>query len=223
MRWTPVSGREEMGPGDPWRRVVQGAPSPFFDYWAPPIAPRTTLTAAFIQTWVMPLCLDLNRERLEAALAARWTEITPALVWRLLSERNWRARVAGAYLAALRRYDQFERHIGGHFLRSETPYAGQGYCLALARFGGAGVVTILRRYLDHYLTRTELIYDQCAAMGALLHIDPTWLARYRGIWDAFVDDKDGLELERVLADFEGQLLVLAETERLLCCEGGATS
>ena len=51
MRWTPVSGREEMGPGDPWRRVVQGAPSPFFDYWAPPIAPRTTLTAAFIHCY----------------------------------------------------------------------------------------------------------------------------------------------------------------------------
>jgi len=204
-----------MGPGDPWRRVVHGEPSPFFDYWAPPIALQTTLTSQFIQDWVMPFTLALNRERLEAALASRWHEITPELVWGLLSERNWRARVAGAYLAALRRLDEFGPHIGGHLLRSETPYAGQGYCLALARFAGKDEVAILRRYLDHYLTQTKLIYDQCAALSALAQIDGALLEAYRPVWNVFAADKEVLQLDAVIVDFAAQLQVLDEIEQLL--------
>ncbi len=50
-------------------------------------------------------------------------------------------------------------------------YAGGGYCFALARFGDHQGAEILTAYLNRYLPRTDLHYDQPVALGALLHID----------------------------------------------------
>ncbi len=208
-----------MSPGDPWRRVVIGGPGPFFDYWAPPAPLKATLTADLIRTWIEPFCLAITRERLEAALAVRWNQIQPALVWRLLCERSWRARVAGAYLAGLRQFEQFAHPIGGHLLRSEIPYAGRSYCLALARFATPVTAAILCRYLDYYLDRSDLIFDQCAAIGAIAYLDrvrgTTLLDQYRTGWDRYAESKEGISLDVTLEQFADQVRVLEEIEALL--------
>ena len=56
-------------------------------------------------------------------------------------------------------------------LASELTYAGQGYCVALARFATAADAELLAAYLDTYLPQLDKRYDQDWALGALLHLD----------------------------------------------------
>lgn len=56
-------------------------------------------------------------------------------------------------------------------LASELTYAGQGYCVALARFETTADAGILCTYLDRYFPQVDLYYDQHWAMGALLYLD----------------------------------------------------
>ncbi|MFI8087249.1 DUF6000 family protein [Streptomyces sp. NPDC086080] len=74
---------------------------------------------------------------------------------------------------------------------------GQGRTAALhqaaARFGTHADAEILTAYLDHYLPRTDLHYDQPAALGALLRLDALLGTRHAdrftepdGLWDEWV-------------------------------------
>lgn len=211
-------GAQPLALGEAWRAVAKGEPSPFFDLWAPPVPERSTLDQALIATWIAPLCAGLDRGRFIEVLADRWGEIDAALISRLLHERLWRARIAGSYLVGLKRDARFVAHVAGHLLRSETPYAGQVYCLALARVEGPLAEAALRRYLDHYLAERELLYDQCAAMGAL-----AWLGNRRGedlladylpAWEAFTRDKP-LDLAGVCAQFASQVGLLAGVQETI--------
>ncbi|WP_344611177.1 DUF6000 family protein [Dactylosporangium salmoneum] len=84
---------------------------------------------------------------------------------------NWRPRLVAAYLIGIGRRTQFRETIGDLLLASEVCYSGQGYCFALAAFGTDQDAEILVAYLDRYLPRAELRYDQHWALGALLHLD----------------------------------------------------
>ena len=52
-------------------------------------------------------------------------------------------------------------------IAGELTYAGQGYCLALARFA----TTADAELLAAYLAQPDKRYDQPWALGALLHLD----------------------------------------------------
>jgi hypothetical protein len=138
-------------------------------------------------------------------LAACWHELDAGLVEVLLSERTWRARLAGGYLVALARLGALEPHVSGLLLRSETPYAGRAFCLALARLGGASSVKTLKRYLDIYLVREDLIYDQCGALGALSVLDPSEALQYYPAWERYAATKPEMTVEFVVASFAAQL------------------
>jgi hypothetical protein len=88
-----------------------------------------------------------------------------------LLDSDWRPRLTAAWLIGLDRRTQFRDRIGAQLLDSGVMFAGQGYCLALARFEGNADADILCAYLDKYLPQLDRHYDQHWAIGALLHLD----------------------------------------------------
>ncbi|WP_433329664.1 DUF6000 family protein [Spirillospora sp. CA-294931] len=89
---------------------------------------------------------------------------------RLLS-CGWRPRLTAAWLIGIDRRQQYRRTLHDLLLESAGPYAGRGYCFALARFGLNEDADILAAYLDRYLPREDCFYDQRPAIGALLYLD----------------------------------------------------
>lgn len=86
---------------------------------------------------------------------------------------GWRERLTAAWMAGISSRTGLREQIGGLLIESAQVYAGQGYCFALACFATADDADLLRAYLDKYLQRPDLVYDQRWAMSALLHLDKT--------------------------------------------------
>jgi Family of unknown function (DUF6000) len=84
---------------------------------------------------------------------------------------EWRSRLTAAWLIGLDRREQFRDQIGERLLASQDVYAGQGYCVSLARLATAADASPLAAYLDAYLPQLDKRYDQDWALGALLHLD----------------------------------------------------
>ncbi|MGW4890503.1 DUF6000 family protein [Streptomyces murinus] len=117
--------------------------------------------------------LRMTREEYEPfvhALAADARAVTDAELT-ILFEGSWRERRTAAWLAAVSRRDRFRERLGALLLESEVCCAGGAYCAALASFGTARDADLLAAYLDRYLHRPDLAYDQSTAMGALAHTD----------------------------------------------------
>ncbi|MFB6693404.1 DUF6000 family protein [Streptomyces virginiae] len=106
---------------------------------------------------------------------------------------EWRSRLTAAWLIGVDRRDRFRTRIGDLLLASEVCYSGAAYCFTLARLGTPADAEILTAYLDRYLPRPDLDYDQPAALGALLRLD-THLGTHHadrftepdGPWDEWV-------------------------------------
>ncbi|MDX3514945.1 DUF6000 family protein [Streptomyces caniscabiei] len=111
-----------------------------------------------------------TRRRFLRPLLADASSITDADLEALLFE-GWRPRLTAAWLIGIARRTSYRARLGELLLASETVYAGLGYCFALARFSTPEDAEILAAYLDRYLPRTDLRYDQPLAMGALLYVD----------------------------------------------------
>ena len=88
-----------------------------------------------------------------------------------LLDSEWRSRLTASWLIGFGCREQFRGRIGELLLASELTYAGQGYCLALARFAATADAELLAAYLDTYLPQSGKRYDQPWALGALLHLD----------------------------------------------------
>ncbi|MEU1471024.1 DUF6000 family protein [Streptomyces sp. NPDC005761] len=84
---------------------------------------------------------------------------------------GWRERRTAAWLVAVSRRTEFRERLGELLLASEVCCAGPAYCVALASFGTPRDADLLVAYLDHYLRRPDLAYDQPVGMGALLFVD----------------------------------------------------
>ncbi|MEV0537553.1 DUF6000 family protein [Kitasatospora sp. NPDC050463] len=97
-------------------------------------------------------------------------EVTPAEL-QVLLEGGWRERKTASWLIVVAGRTEFRSRIGELLLASEGPYAGAAYCVALATFGDRPDADLLCQYLDRYLPRPDLDYDQAFALGALLHLD----------------------------------------------------
>jgi Family of unknown function (DUF6000) len=80
---------------------------------------------------------------------------------------DWRPRLTASWLIALDRRQQFRQQIGDLLLARELTYAGQGHCVALARFATAADAELLAAYL----AQPDRRYDQPWALGALLYLD----------------------------------------------------
>jgi hypothetical protein len=102
---------------------------------------------------------------------------------------NWRSRMVAGYLIALDRRARYRDTVRDLLLATEVVYSGESYCFALVAFGTHRDAEILAEYLDRYLSRTDLRYDQACALGALRFLDgrlgTAHAARYLadGSWD----------------------------------------
>lgn len=88
----------------------------------------------------------------------------------ILLESEWRSRLTASWLIAIDRRERFRDRLAELLLASELVYAGEGYCLALARFGTDQDAAVLMAYLDRY-PAARYAYNQDWALGALLHVD----------------------------------------------------
>ncbi|WP_392958833.1 DUF6000 family protein [Streptomyces sp. LN245] len=135
----------------------------------------------------------------ELVQAAR--EITPAELG-ILFEGGWRERKTASWLVVVAGRAEFRSRIGELLLASGEPYAGAAYCVTLATFGDSADADLVCRYLDRYLLRPDLGYDQGLALGTLLHLDAALgterASRYLatgGLWQQWTDATPGLVRE----------------------------
>ncbi|MCB9896590.1 MAG: hypothetical protein H6825_01175 [Planctomycetes bacterium] len=185
-------------------------------------APSAPLPAHFMKRWgSLSLAMQGDEfDRFVPTLQRRADEIDAGLVRALLGEVNWRPRLVGAYLAAVKGLCEVDELVARLLLRSDLCFAGKGYCLALACFDTEVARKALDDYLGHYLSRPDLHFDQGDAMAALGHLDARHGTHARDAhlpaWEAFVADKPRWRLRR----FDEQLAArLAAVERAR----GATS
>src|SRR5687768_8634138 len=132
-----------------------------------------SLSQDFILKWVAPFYLQrlMENDNYETAFLERKNEVNPEIVKQLLGYFDWRTRITGAYFASILGYKQFEDFIGIHLLKSEVCYAAEGYLTALASFNTSNSIEYIVKYLDYYLHKKDLWFDQGDAMSALLWLD----------------------------------------------------
>ncbi|MFD8210518.1 DUF6000 family protein [Streptomyces sp. NPDC059695] len=130
---------------------------------------------------------DFVRRIAEDAAAVTDEELDALLAY------EWRSRFTAAWLIGVDRRDRFRERLGALLLASEVCYAGGAYCFALARLGTRADAELLTAYLDRYLPRTDLRYDQPKALGSLLRLDAALGTSYAerflapdGLWDTWV-------------------------------------
>ncbi len=172
-------------------------------------------TNAFITKWIQPFYRWGIREpaKFIASYSPVRRDVNPELIASLLTWFNWRPRTVGAYFAAIERRAEFTDHIGKLLLRSDVCYAGKAYALALASFNNDRAIRYLADYLDYYLTKTDLYFDQGPVMGAIAHLDKVngtqILPDYIGKWERYVADKPQfVALSQIVLGFEGQMSAL---------------
>lgn len=166
--------------------------SPFSSIEVPAISGAITLDEC--KKWIGPFYggsfRSVNLEFMNS-LRGVYHEITPSIVELLLAEYDWRPRKVGAFFAALKRLSSFEDHIGRLLLRSDVCYAGRLYCVALAEFNSPTGLDYLKRYLEYYLTRPDLHYNQGDAMGAIDYLDringTTHFKRFQPLWETYAN------------------------------------
>jgi hypothetical protein len=149
------------------------------------------------------------------SLKAVYREIKPTTVERLLTEYDWRPRLTGAFFAALKSFNSCEDHIGRLLIRSDLCFAGKLYCVALAEFNSPIGLDYLRKYLEYYLTRPELDYDQGDAMGAIAYLDAKngtkIFESFQQLWNNYIKAKSWKpDLEKNVFRFAEEMRALHE-------------
>ena len=135
-----------------------------------------SLDREFIQKYVWPFYMKLLRicdhgDELREGLSLIRNEVNVDVTRMLLGDFNWRTRSTGAFFAAVFNYTELEENIGHLMLKSEVCFASQTYALALATFNNENGIRFLNDYLDYYLHRTSLPYDQGSVLGTLIFLD----------------------------------------------------
>jgi hypothetical protein len=133
-----------------------------------------SLSADFIKKWAVPYYMAIGSYADTSwinAIKEIKNEITTDVCLALLGDFNWRTRLVGAYFSAVKGYTEFIDIIGVHLLKSELCCVGHIYALTLAYFNTEKSIQYLNTYLDYYLTRPELHFDQKIVMEAMLFLD----------------------------------------------------
>lgn len=131
------------------------------------------LSKEFIDQWVLPFYMEMRHT------SGSWiedlkqlkNEITEEVTLALLGDFNWRTRTVGAYLSAIKNYENQIDIIGVHLLKSEVCYAGDLYALVFAFYNNQKTIDYLNQYLDYYLQKPQLYFDQERVMETLVYLD----------------------------------------------------
>lgn len=187
-------------PRDPINLHVAGEKarhkSPFSDLAVP--SSSESLTPEFLARWVSPfymkfLGLHFLKPGFEAELACVYKTIDQKVIEALLFEFNWRPRIVGGHFAAIKNISGVEHLLGTLLLRSDVCFAAEGYCVALARFNSESSRAYLVNYLDYYLGRKDVEFDQGTAIGALGYLDRinghNDLDRFVANWHEFIGNE----------------------------------
>lgn len=171
----------------------------------------------FIDKWVIPFYMinlsDADQSTLKI-FADTSKEADLEIVSNLLEDHNWRSRITGAYFAAINNYIELQDVIGQHLLRSELAYAGLGYCLALAAFNNDVSKNYLNEYLNYYLERKNLYYDQAYAYCALEYLNYHLAIKLKTQWNSFVADKLYWNLDKSRKHFSDLMLAIEKIRNL---------
>jgi hypothetical protein len=173
------------------------------------------LTSEFINRWVAPFYLNLlSPAKADVEQFAKASEqITLDDIKKMLGDFNWRMRICGAYFAAIKNYKELDEIIGRHLVKSEVTYAADGYCLALATFDTEISRKYLKKYLDYYLDRKDLWFDQEDAFCALEYLDKDHVKGLQEKWSSFVSDKPNWDIERSRKNFAESMLTLEKIRK----------
>lgn len=175
------------------------------------------LTEEFIEEWVAPFYMN-TLANCEPAVIASFADaakkIDLMIVKNLLGDFDWRPRIVGAYFAAINDYKDLGLIVGRSLLKSEVCYAGAGYCVALASFATEEAKEFLITYLDYYLGRKDLWFDQADAFCALEFLDREAAAQRLEKWEDFVSDKPYWNLERSRGHFRDSLEVVSRIREM---------
>ena len=169
------------------------------------------LEPEFIKKWCVPFYMFgiNNVKEFTQNFEPIKTELNLEIVKKLLGDFNWRTRIVGAYFASIMKFKDVENIIGIHLLKSQVCYAGNGYCLALASFNTKSGNEYLKKYLDYYLTRKDLHYDQRGAMLALKWTDQingtNEMENYSNLFQDWISDKYAQDLDASFQGFKQQM------------------
>ncbi|MBO9199525.1 MULTISPECIES: DUF6000 family protein [Niastella] len=175
------------------------------------------LSDEYIEKWVVPFYMTHLANADETTIKAfseAAKEINIDIVKALLGDFNWRTRISGAFFAAINNYHELEDIIGKHLLKSEVCYAGSGYCLALATFATDKAKDYLITYLDYYLDRKDLWFDQSTTYCALEYLDKNATARLTTKLNSFIIDKTNWDLEKYRSSFIDCMTTLDKIRRV---------
>lgn len=107
-------------------------------------------------------------------------------------------------------------HVAGATVRHQSPFSDlevpetygpppAAYAFALAALDEPAGNAYLEEYLDYYLQRIDLWFDQGDVMAALAYLDKKngtdKLSRFLPLWHAFVADKKSWDLGKSIAFF----------------------
>lgn len=160
------------------------------------------LSEEFIDKWVLPLYMNIRNmhDRSWVDYLIQYKEdITEKITLALLGDFNWRTRTVGAYLSALKGYSNQIDIIGTHLLKSEVCYAGDLYAVILAYYNQPETVAYLNRYLEYYLQKPELYFDQEAVLETIAYLDTVnktnHLSRHWNQWNVMLESRG--EISRI--------------------------
>jgi hypothetical protein len=177
------------------------------------------LTENFIKRWVMPFYMNINdiSEEWIRKLIDVKNEISPEIIQSNLGDFNWRTRQTGAFFSAITNQTQFIDIIGTHLLKSEVCYAGTVYCKVVAHFNSEKCVEYLNLYLDYYLIKPDLWFDQRSALEAIVYLDKVnstnHFERHFDNWMKFLNNKPFWNKEISTVNLEKQLELIELVER----------
>jgi hypothetical protein len=180
------------------------------------------LSQEFCNKWVIPFYLNVGKtdeDWIEKLFSAK-CEITPDIIEKNLGDFNWRTRTVGAFFSAITNQRQFIDIIGTHLLKSEVCYAGGMYCQVFASFNTPRCIDYLNLYLDYYLSKPDLWFDQRDAMEAILYLDKlnatNHFERHIAAWTNFIRNKPNWPKEITTHFLESQLVVINMVRQHSC-------
>jgi hypothetical protein len=180
------------------------------------------LTQDFIDEWVIPFYMNIGHTDNEwiNKLTSVKKEITADIIQKNLGDFNWRTRQTGAFFSAITNQTQFIDIIGTHLLKSEVCYAGGIYCQVFASFNLPKCVDYLNLYLDYYLTKPDLWFDQREAMEAILLLDKlnstNHFERHTSNWTEFIKNKPYWDKEITTDNLVKQLTIIETVKKYAC-------
>lgn len=180
------------------------------------------LTQDFINKWVNPFYMNIGHTDNEwiNKLTSVKKEITSDIIQKNLGDFNWRTRQTGAFFSAITNQTQFIDIIGTHLLKSEVCFAGGIYCQVFASFNLPKCVDFLNLYLDYYLTKPDLWFDQRDAMEAILYLDKlnstNHFEKHTNNWKEFIKNKPYWDKEITTDNLEKQLSLIQTVRQYAC-------